>query len=163
MSSASAQATIVIDRIMQDLRKSIARRELGRMIIEQLDLDIEASALDILFLVEGKPELDEVTVGTVAERLGVDPSRASRLVADAVSRGVLKRVASQADARRICLELTDKGADYARRFRTHKLKLFAEALGGWSEADLVQFSALFERFSQWVSEARTRNLSGPGN
>ena len=52
---------------------------------------------------------EEVTVGLIAERLGIDPSRASRVVAEVVDRGYARRVASQSDARRICLELTPQG------------------------------------------------------
>src|SRR5690606_40601178 len=43
---------------------------------------------------------DETMVATVAERLGIDPSRASRLVSEMVEAGYARRAVSQADARR---------------------------------------------------------------
>src|SRR5687767_14098918 len=56
----------------------------------------------------------EVTVGTVAERLGIDPSTASRLVADATRDGYLARSASARDGRRACLTLTEAGRELVR-------------------------------------------------
>jgi DNA-binding MarR family transcriptional regulator len=94
-----------------------------------------------------------VTVGTVAERLNVDPSRASRIVADAVEAGVVRRVASQTDARRICLELTDAGRLHALAVRKYKWRRFADALGDWPEDELVEFARLFSKFSGWVADA----------
>src|SRR5437667_7997621 len=52
---------------------------------------------------------DGATVGEVAERLGIDPSRASRLVARSVKRGVLTRHASAGDGRRVVLRVTAAG------------------------------------------------------
>lgn len=72
----------------------------------------------------GSAEPDqEVTVGVVAERLGIDPSTASRLVAETIGAGYLARLPSQMDNRRLRLELTDAGR-----------KLVANALHAWSSS-----------------------------
>jgi len=157
LSPAAAQATVDIDRTMMQIRNSMARRSLGRMALRDLGIDIETADLDIISAVEAGPAGDsEVTVGMVAERLSIDPSRASRIVADAVDKGLVRRVASQADARRIGLELTDTGKSHAAAIRAYKWSLFAQTLGEWPEEDLVTFARLFDRFSGWVAEARTK-------
>ena len=157
LSPAAAQATVDIDRTMTQIRNSMARRSLGRMALRDLGIDIETADLDIISAVEAGPAGgDEVTVGMVAERLSIDPSRASRIVADAVDKGIIRRVASQADARRIGIELTELGLGYAQAVRRHKWKVFADALGQWPEEDLVTFARLFQRFSGQVAETKEK-------
>jgi DNA-binding MarR family transcriptional regulator len=118
-------------------------------------LPVDLTDMDIISAIESGPGPDgEITVGLVAERLGIDPSRASRIVADAVDKGVIRRVASQADARRIGLELTDLGRQYTEAIRHYKWTAFAEALGAWPEEDLVTFARLFQKFSRGLSAAR---------
>ena len=155
MSPVAAQATVDIDRVMTHIRKSMARREIGRMALRDLNLGIDLADLDILSVVENGAD-GEVTVGLVAERLSIDPSRASRIVAEAVEKGIVRRIASQADARRIGLEMTDLGRSHAQAIRSYKWGLFAEALGQWPEEDLVTFARLFDRFSHWVADAKAK-------
>lgn len=157
LSPAATEAMMEIDAIMGQLRRSMARRDLGRLALRELGLDLEVADLDIISALEGcDSEAGEATVGFVAERLNVDPSRASRIVADAVDKGIVRRVASQADSRRIALELTDIGRDYGRAIHRYKLTTFARVLGEWSEDDLVTFARLFRRFAGWVAEAKAR-------
>jgi DNA-binding MarR family transcriptional regulator len=91
----------------------------------------------------------EVTVGTVAERLGIDPSRASRIVADVVERGYIRRAASQADSRRIVLEPTDKGVAFGNEWRRRKSEVLIASLREWTEDALTTFARLVDRFSTW--------------
>jgi len=91
----------------------------------------------------------EVTVGTIAERLGIDPSRASRLVSDVVDKGYIRRAASQSDSRRIVLEATEKGWQFGEDFRRRKGEMLSRALKTWTEEELVLFSRLIDRYSRW--------------
>jgi len=68
----------------------------------------------------------------VAEHLGVDPSRASRMVADAVRGGYVRRVASQVDGRRMCLELTGAGGNLLKNNQSLPKALFSRVMAGWS-------------------------------
>nr|WP_295884113.1 MarR family winged helix-turn-helix transcriptional regulator [uncultured Devosia sp.] len=157
LSPTAAQATIEIDGVMAYIRRSMAKREMGRLALRDLGLPIDVADLDILAALEGcSTHAGEATVGFIAERLNVDPSRASRIVADAVDKGIVRRAASQSDSRRIVLELTDAGQAHAQAIRRYKWKIFADALGEWSEEDLVTFAKLFQRFSGWVAEAKER-------
>jgi DNA-binding MarR family transcriptional regulator len=86
------------------------------------------------------------TVGDVARLVGVDPSRASRHVARAVSRGLLRRTAVQADARKVVLEVTPKGAALQAKGSDLTRARIALALAGWSAAEQQAFERLFRRF-----------------
>ncbi|MBP9234909.1 MAG: winged helix-turn-helix transcriptional regulator, partial [Hyphomonadaceae bacterium] len=144
LSPVAAQATMDIDAVMSEIRRSMNKRELGRAALRDLALPLDTADLDILNALDGcSSHSGEVTVGFVAERLSVDPSRASRIVADAVDKGIVRRVASQSDSRRIVLELTQTGLAYALAIRKYKWKVFADALDQWSEKDLVTFARLF--------------------
>lgn len=153
----AAQAVASIDAILLKIRRSMMRRDFGRQVLAAIDPELETTHLDVISAIGYVPASpdearEEVTVGLIADRLGVDPSRASRVVADVVERGYALRVASQADARRICLELTPRGKHLIDAVRIMKWKLFSRALGQWNERDLITFAALFERFSSWTSD-----------
>jgi DNA-binding MarR family transcriptional regulator len=158
LSERSAGAAVDIDDTMVRLRQSLARREILRHAIADLGLDADIHHLMVAHAIHmGWHQHGEVTVGLVAETLGIDPSRASRLVAEAVDEGIARRVASQADARRICLELTDKAHAMQDAIHSYKALMFSEALKGWDEEELVAFARLFEKFSNWVAD------TGPGD
>jgi DNA-binding MarR family transcriptional regulator len=151
----AASAVATIDAVMGRIRRSMMKRELGKAIIEHLKAPLEVAHMDVIGILGGMHEdvsADEITVGFIAEKLAIDPSRASRLAAEVVDRGFAKRVASQADARRICLALTPKGRAFVEKFRETKWRIFANALGEWDENELIVFARLLERFSLWTSE-----------
>lgn len=164
-SAAAAAAIVQIDAAMTRIRKGMMRRESAVAILAELDPSLDLQKLDVMSAVmHWHPENDadatrEVTVGTVAERMGIDPSRASRLVAEVVEAGYIRRVASQQDSRRIVLEPTDKGVAFGEEFRAHKTAMLATGLEGWTEEELVAFAPLIERFSHWGK--RDRKSPGP--
>lgn len=151
----AAKAVASIDAVMSRIRRNIMRREFGRRILASVAPELELAHMDVISTIghrpmEGEPE--EVTVGLIAERLGIDPSRASRVSAEVVELGFARRVASQQDARRICLELTPKGRRFVDAIRHSKIGLFASALGQWQEAELIVFADLLDRFSSWATD-----------
>ena len=90
----------------------------------------------------------EPSVGMMAEYLGVDPSRASRMVTGALRGGYVRRVASQADGRRMSLELTGAGRTLLRtasRFRRH---FFSKKMANWPDHDCVEFARLLTKFTE---------------
>lgn len=162
LSEAAAEAVAAIDAVMSKVRRSIQRRDFGRLILARIDPSLEVSHLDAIVAIAHSPvgggaPLDEVTVGILAERLGIDPSRASRISGDLVERGYAFRVASQLDARRICLKLTARGERFLTAVRQIKWRIFAGSLAQWDENELVTFAALLERFAGWaIDEAGMR-------
>ena len=157
MSPAMAQAMIDIDTQMGHFRRSMSRHELGRIALRDLQLDIDVNDMAVISAIESGPSADgEITVGLIAERLAIDPSRASRIVADAVDKGIIRRVASQADARRIGIELTETGRSHAAAVRRYKWNAFAEVLGNWPEEELVTFARLYEKFGTRMAMTKAR-------
>lgn len=166
LSEAAGNAIASIDVTMTRFRRSLARREFARTVMERLDSDLDLAHLDVMsaisgFACETTPPAGEVTVGFVAEQMNVDPSRASRLVAEVVDRGYVRRVASQQDSRRICLELTEQGERFIDAFREMKWSTFTRSLGAWSESDLITFAALLERFSTWTKAVYDAEVPAP--
>src|ERR1700693_6188653 len=139
-----------IERAMVHIRRSQIRRTIGRVMERELGIRFNMAHS---FVVDALDETNEVpgnepSVGTVAERLGVDPSRASRMVADAIRGGYVRRIASQVDGRRMCLELTVAGRKLlktASRFRRH---LFSKAMASWPDSDCAEFARLLTKFTE---------------
>ena len=155
LSEAAADAVAAIDAVMTKVRRSIQRRDFGRLILARIDPSLEVSQLDAIIALSagvGDTPRDEVTVGIIAERMGIDPSRASRISADLVERGYAVRVASQLDARRICLKLTARSERLVTAVRQTKWRIFAGSLAQWDEQELVTFALLLERFAGWATD-----------
>lgn len=149
-------ATQRIDAIFQNWRRRISRRELGILALKDLAIPLNLAQLDVLVAIDAPlnefgatAAREETMVGTVAERLNIDPSRASRIVGEMVDAGYVVRAVSQADARRAIIHLTAKGATVVAAVRTHKFLLLGDFLDSWSAEDLDRFTTLLERFSNW--------------
>ncbi len=114
----------------------------------------------------------EATVGSVAARLGVDPSTASRLVAEAVRLGSIERVASQQDGRRVHLRLTDRGSELLVSSRRFQQAVFEQLTEQWSRRDKYELARLLiklakasqpdqlQALQQFVAAERTERVSG---
>ncbi len=143
-------AVAAIERALVRIRRSQARRTLGRQAsglpADAADLNV-VSALDAVDEGPAAPR-QEVTVGLVAERLAIDPSRASRIVAAAVQAGYLRRVASQADGRRIHLELTHAGQQLIDSVRQYRQEHFAKLLHDWTSHDRDELARLLAKLAE---------------
>jgi len=95
-------------------------------------------------------------VGLVAERLGIDPSRASRMVATAIDAGYVERVASQSDGRRITLRLTESGHAFEDAMQRFRQAQFARAMVDWSDREREQFGRLLLKFTAGWQETMRR-------
>lgn len=89
----------------------------------------------------------EITIGAVADRLDVDPSTASRLVGGAIEAGMVTRRASEADARRAQLTLTDAGRAVLDHAANVRRKYIGGLMADWSAEDKETFGRLLARFS----------------
>jgi DNA-binding MarR family transcriptional regulator len=135
-----------ISGIMGRMRLLIGRRYIGRLAINRAGAGLELSHLDILSLVRRLSRTQEVTVGALAEQMHLDHSRVSRVVADLVRRGVLRREASQEDARRTLVSLTQDGGGWLDRMNDVKHEVIGQILSDWNHQDLELFASLYERF-----------------
>lgn len=154
-----SQAALDIDAILQVWRRKIFKRELGHRALAELGLPVDLPQLDVLMAVwapsnefrEG--DSGETMVSTVAQRLNIDPSRASRMTSDLIARGFLRRAVSQADARRTVLELTAEGTRIVEAVRTYKFLTMGSYLQGWTLEEIRTFLPLLDRFSAWSENA----------
>ena len=95
---------------------------------------VELSRIMVVQAVEATREAApdaEIGVGAVAAHLAIDPSTASRLVAETVADGFLTSSPSPTDARRRRLDLTPAGLALAAAARRHQHATFARALRDW--------------------------------
>lgn len=154
-------AALDIDGVIQRWRRRVIKRELGSHALRALELDseIDLAQLDVLIAIWapanefGEDQGRETMIATVAERLGIDPSRASRLVSDLIGKGLARRAVSQQDARRTIVELTARGHAIVTAVRHFKFLVMGEFLSGWTQEEIDTFLPLFERFSAWADEA----------
>jgi DNA-binding MarR family transcriptional regulator len=140
-----------VERAMVEVRRSQTRRALWPPMLtavsQRLGVELDLNTAAVVDAVEEPtPDGAEVTVGTVAARLGLDASRASRLVAGAVAAGLVRREASQEDGRRIHLELTELGQRVFEVEQDVRRSHIAEGMEGWSADERRSFAELFTRF-----------------
>lgn len=142
------EALDAVERNMVKLRRGMSRQRLGRAAIRDHNLPVDVQVLHVVDVVDEGPDEpgQEMSVGLVATRLGVDASRGSRIVAEAVKSGYVRRVASQEDGRRIHLELTPAGRSVVEATRRTRQEHFAKAMRDWSDTERTEFARLLARF-----------------
>lgn len=129
---------------MSRMRVLIGRRIISRAALANVTPGLELSHVDVLDAIR---RIDgEATVGAIAEHMRIDPSRGSRLVAEMVASGVLRRLASQADGRRSVIGLTALGERLLGEMRSIKDGVIRQAVADWPEADIEAFARLYDRF-----------------
>jgi DNA-binding MarR family transcriptional regulator len=84
-------------------------------------------------------------VGELAERIGVDQPRASRLVQQGVDHGLLRREADPSDARRTLIALTDAGRALVDRFRGRRRDQITRALAALTPDEQAELARLLTR------------------
>jgi DNA-binding MarR family transcriptional regulator len=151
---ATTEAVIEIDAMVQTWRRRARKRELGQRALVDLKIGLDLAQFDVLVAIEA-PENQfgasggETMVSTVAERLGIDPSRASRVVSEMVEAGYARRGVSQADARRTIIELSERGQAVIEAVRAYKFLILGDFIAGWSAEDVARFVPLLRKFGQW--------------
>lgn len=155
VSPARAEAALELDGILQQWRRRAIKRELGLRAIAELGLPLDLALLDALIAVWrpanefGDNPSGETTVGSIATRLGIDPSRASRLTTELIRKGLVRRAVSRQDGRRAILAVTEDGDRMVQAIRGYKFLTLGHFLSGWSEEEIRTFLPLMERFSAW--------------
>lgn len=87
-----------------------------------------------------------MSVSEIAEMIGVDQPRASRLVNDSAERGLVTRRADEKDARRSVVELTEAGRTLLATANATRRTAVAEAVANFTAEETAQFAALLTRF-----------------
>ncbi|NGO72497.1 MarR family winged helix-turn-helix transcriptional regulator [Streptomyces boncukensis] len=92
----------------------------------------------------------EVTIGSVAERLKLNPSTASRMVTDAVKSGYVTHAPSERDSRSKVLALTRAGQGLLTRSREYQQQVFDDLVAEWPDDEAREFSRLLVKFADAV-------------
>ncbi len=154
--SAPSDTTAIDDasRSLFRLGRAFGRLPMRDLLVAAPGRGPELSAIMVVQTVEAIAGAGrEATVGMVADQLGVDPSTASRLVAQSVQAGFLHRVASQVDARARGHALTDAGRALAESAAQYQRAVFDAATVNWSDHERQEFARLFVRFSDAIVTA----------
>jgi DNA-binding MarR family transcriptional regulator len=85
-------------------------------------------------------------ISEVADAIGVDQPRASRLVADAAGRGLVSREVDPRDARKSVLSITEAGRAFLEQIRSGRRSAVTDALAGFSDEEAAQLAELLTRF-----------------
>lgn len=152
-----------IGRVMTRMRLMTGRRVIARLAIQKLAPGLELTHLDVLDAVRRGEFAGEVTVGVIADTLRIDPSRASRIVAEMVAKNVLRRKASQTDARRIVVVMTALGQRLVAELHALKQSVVESVVADWPAEDIAIFSRLFEKYVDGFEQLFARSPTDPAD
>lgn len=88
-----------------------------------------------------------LTVSEVGEAIGVDQPRASRLIQQAVDRGLVRREADPDDARRTRVALTEDGTRLAQRLHGRRREQLITALADFSAEERAELTRLLTKLA----------------
>lgn len=88
-----------------------------------------------------------LSVGEIAEAVGVDQPRASRLVQQSVELGLVRREADPDDARRTRVALTDAGTRLVRGFRGERREAIDAALAAFTDDERAELARLLTKLA----------------
>jgi DNA-binding MarR family transcriptional regulator len=150
-------AAATIERALVAIQRSQRRRTLQRRAAGDDAPAAQAAVFQVLDALEAAAGAGRVmTVTAVADALGVDQPRASRLAAQAIEAGLVRRGADPADGRRSILTLTARGRKLLAAAQRTRRDAVEAVLAGWSPEDRDAFARLLQRFIDgWERSART--------
>ncbi|MGF2949655.1 MarR family winged helix-turn-helix transcriptional regulator [Microbacterium alcoholitolerans] len=90
---------------------------------------------------------EPLSVSALAEAVGVDQPRASRLVQQGVDRGWVRREADPTDARRTRLALTDEGSKMIRGVRGERRERLGQALEAFTDDERAELARLLTKLA----------------
>ena len=156
-SEAAAAALLTLDTDHFHYVRRVMKGDVPQSLMEEMNAGLEATqfhAMSAILRIHGGfgRAAAEVTVGLLAEDLAIDPSRASRIAADLVERGLVLRAVSQEDGRRSVLVPTDAACKLMDGFLRAKWQRTMKLFATWSEADILSFARLFGRYSDGMRE-----------
>ncbi|MBN9154046.1 MAG: MarR family transcriptional regulator [Microbacterium sp.] len=88
-----------------------------------------------------------LSVSELADSIGVDQPRASRLVQQSVDLGLVRREADPDDARRTRIVLTDEGAAILRGFRGDRREAVQRALDAFTDEERAELARLLTKLA----------------
>lgn len=146
------------------LGRAFGRVPPGRQPRDRAGRPVALSRLQIVQAVaahDDDPVRGAANVGAVAEALGIDPSTASRLVAETIRDGYLSRATAPGDARRVRLALTPTGRDLAEGASAYQRAVFERLTRDWPADERARFAAQFVAFAAAVATLLDEDEASP--
>jgi DNA-binding MarR family transcriptional regulator len=119
---------------------------------------VSAPQLRILVLTANR---GPITVGTVANALGVHASNATRLVDRLVGRGLVDRRDAPQDRRTVILSLTPKGHDLVESVMAHRRAALARVLDHMSSTERAGLATALDAFAAAAAHERPEDRFWP--
>jgi DNA-binding MarR family transcriptional regulator len=145
-----SEVTLSSELVADELRPVLLRlaRELRK---ETEQLGVTARQATLLWLVKRSPGL---SLAELAAEEGISPPALSGHVDRLERAGLLERVRSTKDRRRVGLRLTDEGAKLMRRIRARRTTWLATRLHGVDPAELAAIDAAIPALRELLGEER---------
>lgn len=121
--------------------------------LASVDASVSVAQLRVLVLLAAEKRLN---LSSIARRLGVNPSNASRTCDRLVKAELIHRTEDPADRRHIALSLAPEGEKLLDVVMQRRRAILAEVVAGMAHADQHQLMALLERFNA-AAEATGRH------
>ncbi|MBW7921234.1 MAG: MarR family transcriptional regulator [Rubellimicrobium sp.] len=166
-SSAAIEALLAADQGLLVWRRMLIKGELVADVLAALGGAVEVAEFGALAavgrIIHGldRRAPGEATVGALAQEMGIDPSRASRLAGQLIAKGFLRRDVAQSDARKAILVPTAAAVALMSAFRDRKWDRYEEIFADWSDDDLVVFARLLARYLAAERGAVARGATPP--
>jgi DNA-binding MarR family transcriptional regulator len=143
-----SEVTLTPELVADDLRPALLRlaRELRK---ETEQLGVTARQSTLLWLVKRSPGL---SLAELAAEEGISPPALSGHVDRLERAGLLERVRSSEDRRRVGLRLTVDGTKLMRRIRARRTTWLAERLKGLEPAELEAVGAAIPALKRLLGE-----------
>jgi DNA-binding MarR family transcriptional regulator len=143
-----SEVTLTAAGVADDLRPVLLRlaRELRK---ETEQLGVTARQATLLWLVKRSPGL---SLAELAAEEGISPPALSGHVDRLERAGLLERVRSSEDRRRVGLELTEEGARLLRRIRARRTTWLAGRLGALDPDELEAVAAALPALERLLGE-----------
>ena len=145
-----SDVTVSPEVVADELRPVLLRlaRELRK---ETEQLGVTARQATLLWLVKRSPGL---SLAELAAEEGISPPALSGHVDRLERAGLLQRVRSTEDRRRVGLALTEEGAKLLRRIRARRTTWLAERLGELDANDMSALAAALPALRRLLVDAR---------
>lgn len=156
-SEAAAQALLAFDADHFRNVRRVMKGDVPQSLMAEIGAGLEVTQFHALSAImriwggDGRPA-QEATVGLLAEELALDPSRASRIAADLVERGLVERSVSQEDGRRSVLVPTEAAWALLDSFLQAKWQRTMRLFATWPEEDILTFTRLYGRYIEGMHD-----------
>ena len=139
-----------LDAAMRSLVQTTKRPQSWAQLTIRADLKIDRPGATVLRILVSQP--GNWRLHDLAEYLGVEAPTITRKAQQLELAGLVFRERDEKDGRAFSLHITEKGRMIARKLETAQRQVLETALHAWPDADRQQFIALFQRFSDDLSQ-----------